>query len=65
MDTRQLNLLNIGLMIFSTVVAFILPFELFLFSYAVLGPLHPAALAVMVVAYFAAISACAKVRTRI
>ncbi len=40
MDTRQLNLLNIGLMIFSTVVAFILPFELFLFSYAVLGPLH-------------------------
>jgi hypothetical protein len=40
MNTRQLNLLNIGLMLISTVVAFILPFELFLFSYAVLGPLH-------------------------
>ena len=40
MNTRQLNLLNIGLMLFSTLVAFVLPFELFLFSYAVLGPLH-------------------------
>jgi hypothetical protein len=40
MNTRQLNLVNIGLMLFSTVVAFLLPFELFLFSYAVLGPLH-------------------------
>src|ERR1043165_9571235 len=27
-------------MIFSCVAAFVLPFELFLFSYAVLGPLH-------------------------
>ena len=27
-------------MIFSTVIAFIIPFELFLFAYAVLGPLH-------------------------
>lgn len=32
--------INIGLMIFSCGLAFILPFELFLFSYAVLGPLH-------------------------
>lgn len=31
---------NIGLMIISCIVAFIIPFELFLFSYAVLGPLH-------------------------
>lgn len=40
MNTRQINLLNIGLMVFSAIIAFILPFELFLFSYAVLGPLH-------------------------
>lgn len=31
---------NIGLMILSCLMAFIIPFELFLFSYAVLGPLH-------------------------
>jgi hypothetical protein len=31
---------NIGLMIFSCVAAFIMPFEVFLFAYAVLGPLH-------------------------
>jgi hypothetical protein len=31
---------NIGLMLVSCGLAFILPFELFLFSYAVLGPLH-------------------------
>jgi len=40
MTTRSLNLLNIGLMIISCIVAFIIPFELFLFSYAILGPLH-------------------------
>ncbi len=40
MNTKQLNLLNIGLMIISAIVAFIIPFELFLFVYAVLGPLH-------------------------
>ncbi len=40
MTTSRLNYLNIGLMLLATVVAFILPFELFLFSYAVLGPLH-------------------------
>jgi hypothetical protein len=32
--------INIGLMIISCGLAFVLPFELFLFSYAVLGPLH-------------------------
>lgn len=35
-----INYLNIGLMLISLIAAFILPFELFLFSYAVLGPLH-------------------------
>lgn len=40
MNTTQINYLNIGLMILSCVAAFIIPFELFLFSYAILGPLH-------------------------
>lgn len=38
--TRQIDGINIGLMIISLILAYILPFELFLFSYAVLGPLH-------------------------
>jgi hypothetical protein len=32
--------INIGLMVISCVLAFMLPFELFLFSYAVIGPIH-------------------------
>lgn len=36
----QIDYLNIGLILLSLVLAFVLPFELFLFSYAVLGPLH-------------------------
>ncbi len=36
----QINYLNILLMIASAAVAMVIPFELFLFSYAVLGPLH-------------------------
>jgi hypothetical protein len=36
----QIHYANIGLMVISAILAFILPFELFLFSYAVLGPLH-------------------------
>jgi len=36
----RVNVLNIGLMIASAVGAVLLPFQLFLFSYAVLGPLH-------------------------
>ena len=40
MNTNQINYLNIGLMILSCVIAFFIPFELFLFSYAILGPLH-------------------------
>ena len=40
MTGRRLDLLNIGLMLGSCALAFALPFDLFLFSYAVLGPLH-------------------------
>ena len=40
MSLDRVNVLNIGLMLASTALAFALPFELFLFSYAVLGPLH-------------------------
>ena len=38
-DTR-INIVNIGLMIVSCIAAFIMPFEVFLFAYAVMGPLH-------------------------
>jgi hypothetical protein len=40
LTTTQINYLNIGLMIVSCLLAFRFPFELFLFSYAILGPLH-------------------------
>jgi hypothetical protein len=40
MTTRQIDILNIGLMLVSCLLAFVIPFELFLFSYAILGPLH-------------------------
>src|SRR5215831_4774929 len=40
LTTNQINYLNAGLMLGSCVLAFWFPFELFLFSYAVLGPLH-------------------------
>jgi 4-amino-4-deoxy-L-arabinose transferase-like glycosyltransferase len=36
----QVNYLNIGLMVVACVVSYVYPFELFLFSYAFLGPLH-------------------------
>jgi hypothetical protein len=36
----RINVVNIGLMIFSCIAAFIMPFEVFLFAYAFLGPLH-------------------------
>ncbi|MGQ0552825.1 MAG: hypothetical protein ACT4PU_06350 [Planctomycetota bacterium] len=39
-DSRRVDLVNIGLMLGSCALAFALPFDLFLFSYAVLGPLH-------------------------
>ena len=39
-NSDRINYLNIGLMAIAVVVAFFVPFELFLFSYAVLGPAH-------------------------
>ena len=36
----QINFLNIGLMLLSMIAAFVMPFEVFLFAYAFLGPLH-------------------------
>jgi hypothetical protein len=40
LNTNQIHYVNIGLMALSAGLAFVLPFELFLFSYAILGPLH-------------------------
>jgi hypothetical protein len=37
---KRIDLLNSGLIIISLILAYLLPFRLFLFSYAVLGPLH-------------------------
>jgi hypothetical protein len=39
-STEKIDAANIGLMLLSCLLAFVIPFELFLFSYAVLGPLH-------------------------
>ncbi|CAN5373913.1 hypothetical protein BH10BAC1_BH10BAC1_03870 [soil metagenome] len=39
-SSNGINYVNIGLMLISLVASYILPFEVFLFSYAVLGPLH-------------------------
>ncbi|SVE46858.1 uncharacterized protein METZ01_LOCUS499712, partial [marine metagenome] len=36
----QVNYLNTGLMLLAAGVALVLPFELFLFAYAILGPAH-------------------------
>jgi hypothetical protein len=38
--TEKIDLLNIGLIAVSFVLALLIPFPLFLFAYAVLGPLH-------------------------
>lgn len=40
MKPASIHHLNSGLIVLSCLVAFYIPFELFLFSYAVLGPLH-------------------------
>jgi hypothetical protein len=40
LSTDELNYLNIGLMLAAAVAAFVKPFEVFLFVYAFLGPLH-------------------------
>jgi hypothetical protein len=39
-STQKINYINIGLMLFSAAAAMVLPFEVFLFAYAFLGPLH-------------------------
>ena len=36
----RIDIANVAMMLLSFIVAYILPFKLFLFSYAVLGPLH-------------------------
>lgn len=40
MNARQLDFLNIGLLLISLLLAYQLPFTLFLLAYAFLGPLH-------------------------
>lgn len=40
LTTTHIDWINIGLMLVSAAAAYVLPFEVFLFSYAVLGPLH-------------------------
>ena len=40
MKPSTIHHLNSGLIILSCIIAFYVPFELFLFSYAILGPLH-------------------------
>ena len=40
MKSSVIHHLNTGLIIVSSVVSFFIPFELFLFSYGILGPLH-------------------------
>ena len=40
MKSATIHHLNTGLIIVSCIVAFFIPFELFLFSYGILGPLH-------------------------
>src|ERR1043165_8274637 len=39
-NADQVDALNIGLMLLACALAFVVPFELFLFAYVVLGPLH-------------------------
>ncbi len=40
MTTQTIDRLNIGLMFLSCLLAFLFPFQLFLFSFVILGPLH-------------------------
>ncbi len=40
MNSTTVHHLNTGLIIISCIISFFIPFELFLFSYGVLGPLH-------------------------
>jgi len=38
--SKKIDILNIGFILLSLILAFLLPFELFIFSYVILGPLH-------------------------
>ena len=40
MNANRINYINIALIILSCIIAFFIPFELFLFSYGILGPMH-------------------------
>lgn len=40
MNTKEIDILNVILIIVSLTLAFSIPFQLFIFSYAILGPLH-------------------------
>ncbi len=40
MGARQIDLLNVGLILLSAVLAYFFPLELFVLAYAILGPLH-------------------------
>lgn len=40
MKTQQIDLLNIGLLIFSAILSYHFPLEVFVLSFAILGPLH-------------------------
>ena len=39
-EVDAINYINVGLMVASVVIAAYVPFELFIFAYAVMGPLH-------------------------
>lgn len=39
-QTGKIDAINIGLMLISCMAAFVMPFEVFLFAYAFMGPLH-------------------------
>lgn len=40
MSTKQIDILNIGLILLSGVLAYLFPLELFILAFAILGPLH-------------------------
>lgn len=40
MNTKEIDILNVILIVVSLALAFSIPFHLFIFSYAILGPLH-------------------------
>ena len=40
MSTKQIDNLNIGLIVLSAVLAYLFPLQLFIFAFAILGPLH-------------------------